>query len=465
MIPLSLRDIAEIVDGRVVGVDDADAVVVSGPVVKDSREAAPGSLFAAFVGEHVDGHDRAPQAASLGAVAVLGSRPTELPTVLVEDPQSALQRLAAYVLEKIRAQGDLTVLALTGSQGKTSTKDLLAAILAGVGPTVATYGSYNNELGVPLTVLGAGSDTRFLVLEMGARGRGHIAALTRIAPPDVAIVLNVGSAHIGEFGSRDAIAAAKSELVAGLHTGGTAVLNADDERVAAMARLTEGPVVRFGSRQPADVSATEATLDRRGRPSFLLTTPAGSTRVTMKVVGAHQVMNATAAAAAALTAGATLSQVVDGLASVTALSKWRMELHELSDGVTVLNDAYNANPDSTRAGLDALVAIGDGAPGSRTVAVLGEMLELGETSERAHAEIGAYAVDRGVRQLLVVGEGAGAIHRAAQQAEGVSTFVADNDEAIAWLGENLGPGDVVLFKASRDARLYDVAAAVVATRS
>ncbi|MEX0426491.1 UDP-N-acetylmuramoyl-tripeptide--D-alanyl-D-alanine ligase [Nocardioides sp. DS6] len=449
------------------GSDDPEQVVVSGPVVKDSREAGAGSLFAAFVGEHSDGHEHAPQAASLGAVAALGSRPTVLPTVVVDEPQAALQRLATYVVDVVRDRGDLTVLALTGSQGKTSTKDLLASILAGVAPTVATFGSYNNELGVPLTVLGIDVATRFLVLEMGARGRGHITELTTIAPPDVAIVLNVGSAHLGEFGSRDAIATAKGELVSGLRAGGTAVLNADDERVAAMAGLTAGRVVTFGSRAPAEVSVADVTLDQGGRPTFRLTAPAGPARVALKVVGAHQVMNAAAAAAAALTAGATLEQVVDGLTAVTALSKWRMEVHELADGVTVLNDAYNANPDSMRAGLDSLMALGaGGAAGGRTIAVLGEMRELGPTSDQEHAAIGAYAVERGVQQLLVVGPGAEAIHDAAEQASaGVSVAVADNDAASAWLDAHLRPGDVVLFKASNGARLYDVAAAVVASRA
>src|SRR3954447_11048840 len=245
MIPLSLEVVAGIVGGTIEG--NGHAVAVTGPVVIDGREALPGSLFVAFVGEHADGHDHTPQAAANGAVAVLGTRATELPTVVVEDPQTALQRLAAHVLAEVRRAGRLTVLALTGSQGKTSTKDLLAAVLADAGPTVATRGSYNNEIGMPLTALRAGPDTRFLVLEMGARGRGHIAELAALVAPDVAMVLNVGVAHLGEFGSRDAIAQAKGELVEALTPSGTAVLNADDERVAAMASRTSGSVLSFGA--------------------------------------------------------------------------------------------------------------------------------------------------------------------------------------------------------------------------
>ena len=240
MIALSLARVAEIVDGELVGTTPDTAPVVDGAVVIDGREATPGGLFAAFVGERVDGHDHVPQAAAAGAVAVLGSRPTELPTVVVEDVRAALQRLASYVVSRVREEGDLTVVALTGSQGKTSTKDLLAAVLGRSAATVATRGSFNNELGMPLTALRVEPTTRFLVLEMGARGIGHIAELTGLVRPDVSVVLNVGQAHLGEFGSRDAIAQAKGELVEALTADGTAVLNAGDERVFAMASRTAG---------------------------------------------------------------------------------------------------------------------------------------------------------------------------------------------------------------------------------
>lgn len=445
MVPISLSALAEVVGGTLEGAD----VEVTAPAVIDGREAVPGSLFVAFVGEHTDGHEHAPQAGEKGAVAVLGSRPTSLPTVVVDDVQAALQALAAHAVAQLRESA--TVVALTGSQGKTSTKDLLAAILAEAGPTVATYGSYNNEIGVPVTALRADAETRFLVLEMGARGKGHIADLTRLAPPDVAVVLNVGQAHLGEFGSQEAIAEAKGELVEALHEGGTAVLNADDTRVAAMRSRTQGQVLFFGQGANADVQLLDVALDRLGRPSFTLSTPEGPVAVTLQLVGAHQALNAAAAAAAALAAGATLEHVEKGLNGVQSVSKWRMELSE-RDGITFLNDAYNANPDSMRAGIDALATL----EGERRIAVLGVMLELGDTSDEEHRRIGLYAAERGVDEVVVVGEGA----RSIADAVPGSTWVSSNEEAVAWLREHLTQGDVVLFKASRGARLDEVAAAL-----
>ena len=452
MIALTLSTIAEVVGGEVIG--EGSPVTITGPVVIDGREAGPGSLFVAFAGERVDGHDHAAQAGEAGAVAVLGSRPTVLPTVVVSDTRRALQRLAAYVVSQVRRSGNLVVLGITGSQGKTSTKDMLGAVLDQAAPTVATRGSFNNELGMPLTALRVEADTRFLVLELGARGRGHIAELTSLVAPDIAVVLNVGRAHLGEFGSQQAIAEAKSELVQALTVGGTAVLNAGDERVAAMAGLTAGPVVTFGDGARADVRAEQLTLDRLGRPSFVLATPQGSVPVTLQVVGSHQALNAAAAAAAALAAGVALAEIADALSSLTGLSQWRMELRELPNGVVVLNDSYNANPDSMRAALDALASIGAARDVRRTVAVLGVMLELGETSGAEHEAVGAYAAGIGIDRVLVIGEAARGIH---DGAGATSAFVPDNASAIGWVRANVREGDAVLFKASRGARLDEVA--------
>jgi len=457
VIALSLEVVAEVVGGRIEG--DADGVVVSGPVVIDGREAGPGSLFVAFVGEHADGHEHTPQAAAMGAVAVLGTRATELPTVVVEDPQTALGRLASYVVAQVRGDDHPTVLALTGSQGKTSTKDLLAAVLAGAGPTVATYGSFNNELGMPLTALRIEPETRYLVLEMGAAGRGHLTELTDLVAPDVSVVLNVGTAHLDGFGSRDAIAEAKSELVTGLRPGGIAVLNADDERVAAMAVLAPGRVVTFGTSEGADVRLEGLETDRVGRPRFTLVSGGVRASVTLQLIGAHQALNAAAAAAAALAVGLPLAQVAAALSGVTSLSKWRMELHELPGGVLLLNDAYNANPESVRAALDAIATIGADPAVRRTVAVLGVMRELGAASEESHRGIGEYAAGR-VDQLLVVGPEARPIHDAAAAAGRASVFVEDNAAALAWLREEMRDGDAVLVKASNGARLYEVAVAL-----
>ena len=452
---MSLAQVAEVVGGTVHGEPGAGEVVVSGPVVIDGREAAGGSLFAAFVGERVDGHDHVDQAAAAGAVAVLGSRPTVVPTVVVEDVRAALQLLASYVVGRVRAEGDLTVVALTGSQGKTSTKDLLSAVLGGAASTVATRGSFNNELGMPLTALRVEPDTRFLVLEMGARGRGHIAELCALVRPDVSVVLNVGQAHLGEFGSREAIAEAKGELVEALAADGTAVLNAGDERVAAMAARTSARVLTFGDVPGSDVRVEGLVLDRLGRPAFRLVTDDATAEVTLRLVGAHQALNAAAATAAALASGLDLADVATSLAQVETLSQWRMELRELDRGVVVLNDSYNANPDSVVAALEALVAIGTDGATTRTVAVLGEMRELGEAHDEEHRGVGARAVALGVDRVVVVGEAARGIHEGAGER---SVLLPDNAAAVAWLAEHVTEGDVVLIKASRGARLDEVAA-------
>ncbi|MDP9395304.1 MAG: UDP-N-acetylmuramoyl-tripeptide--D-alanyl-D-alanine ligase, partial [Actinomycetota bacterium] len=287
MIPMTVAEIAEATSGRPVGV--AEDVVVTGPVVVDSRQAAPGALFVAVAGEHVDGHDFAAAAVKAGAVAVLGARATGVPTVVVPDPVPALGSLAAHVRRRLTAT---TVVGVTGSSGKTTTKDLLAQVLGTLGPTVYPEGSFNNEIGLPLTLCRAEESTRFLVLEMGARGVGHIAALCAVAAPTVGVVLNVGSAHVGEFGSQDAIAAAKSELVAALPPEGVAVLNADDPRVLAMSARTPASVLTVGLADDVDVAAREVTLDDLGRARFTLVTPGGRARVALRSHGEHQVPNA-----------------------------------------------------------------------------------------------------------------------------------------------------------------------------
>ncbi len=460
---MKLSEIAQVVGGRL-HLPDGGEVTVTGPAVVDSRAAEPGGLFAAFVGEHVDGHEYADQAVAAGAVAVLGTRATDHPTVVVADPQLALQQLASDVLGRLREDGRPLVIALTGSQGKTSTKDLLGEVLADAGPTVATYGSFNNELGLPLTVLRAKESTEYLVLEMGARGQGHLAELCTIARPDVSVVLNVGKAHLGEFGSQEDIARAKGELVEALPQDGVAVLNADDPLVAAMASRTKARVRTFGE-STADVRLADLTLDDLGRPTFTISTDEHTASVSLRLVGEHQALNAVAAAAAATAVGVPLADVAASLGKVQGLSKWRMEVHERSDGVTVINDAYNANPDSMRAALKALAAIGRArGQETRTVAVLGEMRELGASSREEHDALGRLAVRLDIHQLLVVGEPARPMHLGAYL-EGSwgeeSVFVPDNDAAVAWLREHLAPGDVVLVKASRGAQLDQVADALL----
>jgi UDP-N-acetylmuramoyl-tripeptide--D-alanyl-D-alanine ligase len=459
MIPMTLRDVAMLTGGSLHPDDDrTGAVLVDGPVVTDSREAGSGSLYVARVGEHADGHAYAGSARDRGAVATLSSRPVaELPGVVVDDVQMAFGKVARGVVDRA---ADLTVVAVTGSSGKTSTKDLLAQVLGTAGATVAPVNSLNGEIGVPLTVCRVAPDTRFLVAEMGARGIGHLTYLTTIAPPDVAIVLNVGVAHVGEFGSRAAVAQAKGELVEALRPEGLAVLNADDPEVAKMRSRTRARVVTVGAWADADVRAVDLRVDALGRPSFTVVAPSGRAEVALQLSGAHHVGNALAVVAAALECGMDLESVAAALTAARSASRWRMEVHERPDGGTVVNDAYNANSDSMRAALEALRSIGHGREQRRrTWAVLGEMLELGELSRTEHEQVGRWAAELGTDRLVVVGSGAAALAdgaTAAATSDGRGTEVsrvADADDAYDLLESQLRPGDVVLLKSSRDAGL------------
>ena len=450
MIPMTLAEIAAVVGGTV---DGDPGTVVTGEAFLDSRSPVPAGLFVAVPGERVDGHDYAERAHHGGAAGVLAARPTGVPGVLVDDPVEALGRLARHVLDQL----DVTVLALTGSQGKTGTKDYLAQVLATAGPTVATAGNFNNELGVPLTVLRADRDTAYLVVEMGARGIGHIAYLCEIAPPRVAAVINVGTAHLGEFGSREAIAVAKGEIVEALPADGTAVVNADDDLTAPMVGRTSATPLTFG--RGGHVTWRDVELDDLGRPSFELGHDGRWCPVRLTQSGVHQVLNAAAAAAMALAAGLPLQQVADALTAAQPLSRWRMEIHERSDGLVVVNDSYNANPASMTAAIDALVAIG-GRRDGRTVAVLGEMKELGAGALEDHRAVGRAAATAGVDVVVAVGEPARGIAEGAEGSAGwpgVALHTAGRDEALSWVRKNVAAQDVVLVKASRGAALEVVA--------
>jgi UDP-N-acetylmuramoyl-tripeptide--D-alanyl-D-alanine ligase len=460
MIELTLGEIADIVDGRL---SDADpATVVTGSVEFDSRAVTDGGLFLALPGEHVDGHDFVPAAMAAGAAAALVTRPVGAPSIEVADGFTALAALATEVLRRLPG---VTVVGVTGSSGKTSTKDLLAQLLPRLGPTVAPPGSFNNELGHPYTVLRATPQTRFLVLEYSARGIGHIRYLTEIAPPRLAAVLNVGSAHLGEFGSREAIAQAKGELVEALPPDGVAVLNADDPLVAAMAPRTPARVITVGEAASADLRAENVTLDDFGRPRFTLAGAAGRADVALRLVGGHHVGNALAAAAIALECGLPLPDVADALAAATPASRWRMEVTERPDGVVVINDAYNANPESMRAALKALASVARSrrAAGGRSFAVLGHMAELGPDGPAEHDALGRLAVRLDVSRVVAVGEPARPIHHGASLEgswDGESSWVPDPDAAVALLRGELRPGDVVLVKASRAVGLERVALAL-----
>jgi UDP-N-acetylmuramoyl-tripeptide--D-alanyl-D-alanine ligase len=492
MIVLTLAEVAEVVGGVVHGA--AGTELVTGTVEFDSRRIGPGGLFVAVPGERVDGHDFAVAAVAAGATGVLAARRVDAPSVLVppavtDGPASkvyalaadvdgagaavlaALARLARTVVDELsrphaEVVDGLRVVGLTGSSGKTSTKDMVAALLTPLGPTVAPPGSFNNEIGHPWTALRADQHTRHLVLELSARGIGHVAQLCQVAPPSIGVVLNVGSAHLGEFGSRAAVATAKGELVEALAPDGIAVLNVDDPAVAAMDQRTDAQVVRFGHSAAAHVRATDIALDDRGRPSFHLITPVGDSRVQLAVPGAHQVSNALAAAAVALELGATPAGIAAILAAYRPASRWRMEVAERADGVTVVNDAYNANPESVAAALHTLAAMAAG--GRRSWAVLGPLGELGEAEAVAHREIGILAARLGVDRLVVVGAQAEPIHQAATEwgttpSGSSSMLVRDVSAALDVLHGELAPGDVVLVKASRAFGLERIADGLLGT--
>jgi UDP-N-acetylmuramoyl-tripeptide--D-alanyl-D-alanine ligase len=460
MIELTLGEIADIVGGRLHGADPE--VVVTGSVEFDSRNVGVGGLFVAIPGEHVDGHDFVADAGELGAVASIVSAEVAAPSIVVADSVTALAALAAAVVRRLP---HTTVIGITGSSGKTSTKDLLAQLLARHGPTVAPPGSFNNELGHPYTVLRATKETRYLVLETSARGVGHIRYLTEIAPPHIGVVLNVGTAHLGEFGTREIIARSKGELVEALPRDGVAILNADDALVSAMATLTVAQVVTFGETDAADVRGVDVELDDLGCASFDLVTDAGRAQVALRLVGRHHVGNALAAAAVAVQCGMPLAEVAEALNAARPASRWRMEVTERPDGVLVINDAYNANPESMRAALDALAVVARNrqAAGARSYAVLGEMAELGPDAPAEHEALGRFAAGLGISAVVAVGEAARLIQRGATLEGswgGESRWVPDSDAASALLRRELRPGDVVLVKASRAASLERVAIAI-----
>jgi UDP-N-acetylmuramoyl-tripeptide--D-alanyl-D-alanine ligase len=458
MITLTLAEVASAIGGalHLDGTDASPQTVVSGTVTTDSREIGPGDVFFAKRGEFDDGHRFAPAAADQGAALLIVEHPLDLavPQVVVADTVDALGALATEVVRRVRSHGRLRVVGVTGSNGKTTTKNLLREILQRHGATVASRKSFNNEVGGPITALELNDDTQFLVAEMGASAVGEIARLVRMAHPDVGIVLKVGLAHAGEFGGIEQTVLAKSEMVTELSADEVAVLNVDDPRVASMAERTAARVVWFGLGERADVRATDLVVHARGT-EFTVTAPDGaSARVRFSVLGEHHVMNALAATAAALELGVPLAQIVDALEEVTLAERWRMQLMGGRDDITVINDAYNASPDSMSAALKTLAQVK--APGTRTIAVLGEMSELGEFSGDEHDRIGLLAVRLGISQLVVVGQGARRLHITAINEgswDGESAYVETADEAFDLVVSSVRPGDTVLVKSSNAAGL------------
>lgn len=455
MIELTVGRIAEIVQGTIVSHDlDASDVLISGLPDTDSRLIEPGGIFFAKPGEFSDGFNFISDAIANGAAVVISERKTqaEVPIIVVNDVVSALGALATEVVAQVRKQGNLTVIAITGSNGKTTTKNLLAGICALNDETVAPKASFNNEVGAPLTMLKTTYDTRFLVLEMGASGKGHIASLAKMAPPDISVVLMVGLAHAGEFGGIEQTVAAKRELVEALSESGIAVLNADDERVKNMAHSTAGSVVTFGHAPDATYRIQNVETTIRGT-TFEITTPQGTFPVTFPVLGEHHAMNAAASLAVCGQLGLNIQQAIDYIATVSVAERWRMEMMG-SEDVRIINDAYNASPDSMAAALKTLRSIS--SSGHRSIAVLGEMAELGEYSGDEQDRLALLVVRLGIDQLVVVGDAARRLHISAINEgswDGESKFFSEPDEAYDYLAGELRAGDIVLVKSSNSAKL------------
>ncbi|MCC6855941.1 MAG: UDP-N-acetylmuramoyl-tripeptide--D-alanyl-D-alanine ligase [Microbacteriaceae bacterium] len=454
MIPLTLDEVASIVAGRLVGASDP-SVLVDGVVHTDSRKVGPGAIFFALPGEETDGHLFAPAAVQNGAVLVITERELDLavPQIVTDDGVLALAALAREVVARVRARGLLRVVAVTGSNGKTTTKNMLRAVLEREGATIAPFGSFNNHVGAPISMLGVDYDTRFLIVEMGASAIGEISRLVSIVMPDVGIVLKVGLAHVGEFGGPDAVETAKSEMVKDLPASAIAVLNRDDVRVARMATLTTAPVVWFGLDHSADVRASDVVATATGT-AFTLQTQETSRRVQLRILGEHHVMNAIATIAASRALGVPDERSVPAIENLARAARWRMEVQPREDGVIVINDAYNASPDSMAAALKTLAQVT--GPDQRSVAVLGEMAELGEHADEEHDRIGRLVVRLNVRKLVVVGHAARHIHNAAGLEgswDGESVLVGTADEAYDLLRDELREGDVVLVKSSGSAGL------------
>jgi UDP-N-acetylmuramoyl-tripeptide--D-alanyl-D-alanine ligase len=458
VIALSIQEIADAVGGRFVldGTTLSADSIVDGSVQTDSREIEAGSIFVAKPGEVTDGHLFAPAAVERGAVVLIVDHVLDLPVaqVVVTDTVTALGDLATEVVSRVRALGKLKIVGVTGSNGKTTTKNLLRAVLERVGPTVAARASFNNEVGAPLTMLELTADSEYLVAEMGASAVGEIARLVRMARPDIGIVLKVGLAHAGEFGGIEATVRAKTEMVSDLLSTDVAVLNADDPRVAAMSASTRARVVTFGNGGDADVRASDVRASSTGT-TFTIHFASGDEReVSFRVLGEHHVMNALAAAASAELLGVPADIIVAALQSVETAERWRMEVLGGRDGITIINDAYNASPDSMTAALKTLAQIAE--PGRRTIAVLGEMSELGELAGEEHDRIGLLVVRLNISQLVVVGAAARRMYISAIREgswDGEATMVESPDEAIELLRTSVGPGDTVLVKSSNSAGL------------
>ena len=448
MIALKASEIATIVGGKLIG----DDVLVTANPTLNSQDAVPGSLFIAIKGERVDGHDFAQSAFERGAVLAFAERSIPTRHILVKNSTAALGRLAKEVRARLN---QMQVIAITGSQGKTTTKELLTAILSSHAPTVAPQGNFNNELGLPLSLLRCNESTQYAIVEMGARHIGDISSLCEIAQPNIGVVLRVGAAHLGEFGGIEKVAQAKSELISSLSHEAVAILGLYDSFTPAMAGLHDGKVLTFGDASGADIRAADVEL-REGRPHFDLVTPAGRISIALRLIGAHQISNALAAAAVAHALGISIDDIASALSMAESHAKWRMELHELED-LLIINDSYNASPDSMDAALRTLSLLAQ-ERGGESWAFLGKMHELGESSAAEHQKIGTLALELGVDHLVCVGTPEFAESIPANSSMSVH-LCADQNQALTLAGE-MNRGDIALFKASRSEKLDELCSAV-----
>jgi UDP-N-acetylmuramoyl-tripeptide--D-alanyl-D-alanine ligase len=464
MIPLTLEEISVAINAATLNLDSN--LKVTGKVVIDSRKVSQGDLFVAINGEKVDGHDFCHEAIKQGAIAVISSKElVGIPTLLVKEGNAAsknvdqptviaLGKLASYLLMKLP---NIFKIAVTGSSGKTTTKDLLFDLGNLIGPTVAPVGSYNNEIGMPQTILECDEKTKVLILEMGAREVGNIKKLCQIAKPDTSILLNIGSAHIEIFGSRELILKTKSEIIECLNAEDVAVLNHEDETFSK--QKTKAKVVSFGL-SGADVSAKNVVLNDKAQASYELEFEGKVSQVNLKLVGAHQVSNSLAAAAVFLKKGLDIDLVAKTLSNSVAKSKWRMQVEVNSKNVTVINDSYNANPESMKAAIRTLKQAG---ADKKTFIIVGEMLELGSDSKQMHEEVADLIQKLDVKKTLVVGNGAKIVsdYLSNNAYKGRLEFCMDIDSAISKTKEMVEINDVVLVKASRAIGLERVANALM----
>jgi len=453
MIKIFLSEVAELVDGELRGED----VEVFGSVETDSRLVTSGALFFAKPGEVTDGHNFLESAMNLGAVGAVVERfqaNIAIPQIVVRDTVKALGTLASGVLARVREESGITVIGITGSNGKTSTKNMLGEILRQFGNTVSPIESYNNEVGAPISILKVDESTKYLVVEMGAGGLGSISYLAEMAKPDIGVVLKVGLAHAGEFGGIEVTAKIKGELPAALSDTGTFIFNADDSVVAGMANGTLAKPVSFGTSDRANNYFDNVELSLAGTSADFHFSSGEVRRLELQILGEHQLMNAAAAITVATVLGLPMDSVFRTLKSMPLAERWRMQLSNRADGISIINDAYNASPDSMKAALQTLAHLGK--TGRRTLAVLGEMAELGEFSRHSHDEIGRLVVRYNIDQLVVVGSAAKLIHMGAMQEgswDGESVFFESSSDALAYIRGMLEPGDIVLVKSSKSANL------------